>query len=207
MTGAQLPGGQQLPGQNRFRAKACAQMRRRETVSLPTASRDGTPARSRPCNSAGRSASVRRRRRGRDGRRSGGNAPRSAACRRCGPRFCPPRFPAADRSSASRCRFRTWCRKRTAAGRSRRRRRCPCGARSGAGSSPAARCPPCGGFHIAAGSAARAIPHRSSRSRTSRRPWPADTLSQRKAARPKRPAMEASRMRRSNIGNSPCEAE
>ena len=77
---------------------------------------------------------------------------------------------AADKSSASRCRSRISSPRRTAAGRSRRRRRRPCAFPSGAGSIPVARCRACAGFHIAAASAARAIPHRSFRPRISRRP-------------------------------------
>ena len=104
---------------------------------------------------------------------------------------------AADRSSASRCRSRTWSPRRTAAGRSRRRRRCPCAAPSAAGSSPAARCRACAGSRIAAASAARAIPHRSFRSRISRRPVPARIAASGKRARPNRLATDASRIRRS----------
>jgi hypothetical protein len=58
------------------------------SLSLAAPRLDGTSAQSRPCNSAGRLAWGRRRRRGRDGRRNGGNALRSAPCRRCGLPSC-----------------------------------------------------------------------------------------------------------------------
>ena len=190
MTGAQLPGGQQLPGEiATFRlAEASARLRprrmehqRKAVHAVAQAGRLRTVVED-VAEMAAAAAAV----------HFG-----AQSCRRCGPRWCRPRSRAAGRSSASRCRSRTWSRRRTAAGRSRRRRRCPCDAPSAAGSSPGARCPPCAGSHIAAASAARAIRRRSSRSRISRRPWPAKPCSQRKAARPNRLATEASRIRRS----------
>ena len=82
--------------------------------------RDAVDAVAQPRGLAGR-----RRTHGRDGRRSGGNAPRPAPCRRCSRCLFRPRLRSAHRSSASRCRCRTWSWTRRAADRSRRRVKVP----------------------------------------------------------------------------------
>ena len=68
----------------------------------------GIPAPPRSCSSAGQSVGGRRRRRGRGARRSGCTAPRCVSCPGCRLAARVRHCPAPSRSSASRCRCRTW---------------------------------------------------------------------------------------------------
>ena len=79
----------------------------------------GRPGRRRSCSSEGRWVADRRRRRGRGDHRSVGTAPRYATCRECRRDARSQLRRAAARSSATRCRCRTWCRRRTGPARIR----------------------------------------------------------------------------------------